>query len=133
MEEIEGEVFSGFEQGAFFTQLDWVKRQCSDRLGFEPFPGTLNLTIEERYLGILKRMRERVGISLEPPTPEFCPAKCFPISISSIKAAIILPQAEHFTNQTHKQNVIEVIAPVSIKEAFSLKDGDKIAVKLMKR
>ena len=40
-----GKIVSGARQAAFFTQLDWVLEQCRQKLGFKPYPGTLNLEI----------------------------------------------------------------------------------------
>ena len=128
--EIKGRIFSGWGQGAFFTQLDWTKKQCDEKLKFVPFPGTLNLKVEGEYLDAVRKLKERDGIILDPPSTEFCQAKCFSISISSFKAAIVVPHAEDFTNEIHSENVIEIIAPINIKEALSVKDGDELILEL---
>lgn len=127
---IKGKLFSGLGQGAFFTQLDWVREQCQAKLKFLPSPGTLNLYVESQSLDTLKKLQEAEGISLIPPTPEFCQAKCFPALIGSVRGAIIVPQAEHFTDEVHPQEVIEIIAPANIKETLLAKDGDEIWVEL---
>ena len=126
---IKGKIFSGLGSGAFFTQLDWVKQQCWDKLGFLPFPGTLNFKVRE-HLRVVKKLREAEGIVLVPPTAEFCQAKCLPVTIGLIRAAIIIPQAEHFTNQIHPQDVIEIVAPVNIKERLSVEDGDELTLEV---
>jgi CTP-dependent riboflavin kinase len=125
---IRGTVFSGLGQGGFFSQLDWVKQQCRDKLGFVPFPGTLNLKVDQESLNVVKKLRAREGINIVPPSPDFCQAKSFPISINGIEAAIIIPEAEHFTGDVHSWDVIEVIAPVNIKQALSVKDGDQLTI-----
>ena len=53
-----------------------------------------------------------------------------PISIGKIKAAIIVPHAEEFTDEVHSGDTIEVIAPVEIKKALVIKDGDEVAITL---
>jgi len=125
---IVGRVFSGLGQGAFFTQLDWIKEQCQEALGFVPFPGTLNLKVKGEYLDALRKLREEKGISLVPPTAEFCPAECFWVYIGTIRAAVIIPHAEQFTSEVHLPDVIEVIAPVNIKETLSVEDGNEVTL-----
>ena len=125
---IKGTVFSGLGQGGFFSQLDWVKQQCQDKLGFVPFPGTLNLKVDQESLDVVKKLKAREAINIVPPSPDFCQAKTFPISISGIEAAIVIPEAEHFTKDVHSWDVIEVIAPVNIKKALSIKDGDQVTI-----
>ncbi len=46
--QLTGVIHSGAGKGAYFMQLDWVVRQCEDKLGFTPFPGTLNVHITRR-------------------------------------------------------------------------------------
>lgn len=127
---IKGRVFSGLGKGAYFTQLDWVKQQCLEKLGFIPFAGTLNIQVSEGYLDLAQQMRAEAGIDVVPPSPDFCPAKAIPISIGNIKAAIIVPHAEEFTDEVHSADIIEVIAPVEVKKALDIKDGDEVVITL---
>ena len=43
---IEGTVVTGRGEGAAFTQLEWARQQFVERLGIDPFPGTLNLILD---------------------------------------------------------------------------------------
>jgi hypothetical protein len=43
---LEGCLRSGLGEGAGFTALDWVDRQFRAKLGFSPYPGTLNLSLK---------------------------------------------------------------------------------------
>ncbi len=45
---IQGIVQGGLGQGNSFTQLDWVRQQFRDKIGFDPYPGTLNLRVQDR-------------------------------------------------------------------------------------
>ena len=64
---LKGRVVSGAKKAAFFTQLDWVLEQCSEKLGFEPFPGTLNIEILPESLLDAESIQEEKGIELVPP------------------------------------------------------------------
>jgi len=127
---IKGRVFSGLGKGAYFTQLDWVKQQCLEKLGFIPFAGTLNIRVSEGYLDLFQQVRAEAAIEVVPPSSDFCPANAIPISIGNVKAAIIVPHAEEFTDEVHSVDTIEVIAPVEIKKALVIKDGDEVAITL---
>jgi CTP-dependent riboflavin kinase len=119
-----GKIISGAGEGAYFTQIDWVQQQCEAKLGFKPYPGTLNLEISEEYLSIVKSLdQKKIGIELISPDPNFCNARVFPVSLGDISGAIILPEEKV---RVHPKNIIEIIAPLSIKAYLNVKDGDFI-------
>ena len=122
---LKGKVISGNQKAAFFTQLDWVLEQCSEKLGFTPFPGTLNIEIlPENFPDTESIQRER-GIELVPPDPSFCNAQLLPISLEGMDAAMIIPEEKV---RSHGWNIIEVIAPVCLKDALTIKDGDTVTL-----
>ncbi|MEM2577176.1 MAG: DUF120 domain-containing protein, partial [Candidatus Bathyarchaeia archaeon] len=47
---LEGKVFSGLGEGAYYISQPEYKKQFIEKLGFNPYPGTLNVKIEECYL-----------------------------------------------------------------------------------
>ena len=121
-----GKVVSGSRRAAYFTQLDWVQEQCEEKLGFRPYPGTLNLEVAEEALAlIIEALQEEETIDLVPSNPEFCVAKAFPVSVGSVSGAVILPAEEV---RIHGQKIIEVLAPVRLKEALNVKDGDSVTL-----
>lgn len=125
---LRGRVFSGLGQGAYFTGLDWVGEQCREKLGFTPFPGTLNLRADPAALAALRLAANAQGVEITPPTADFCPARALPLSLNGEPAAAILPQAEDFAGETHGSDVIEVIAPLALKEKLNLRDGDAVSL-----
>jgi CTP-dependent riboflavin kinase len=120
-----GKVVSGVKQGAYFTQVDWVLKQCQEKLGFKPYPGTLNLEISEEYLPNIEILDKMAGIGLISPDPKFCNAKSFPVSIGDSNGAIIIPDAEV---RVHDKNIVEIIAPLMLKGALKIDDGDVVTV-----
>ena len=120
-----GKIVSGVRQAAYFTQLDWVQDQCMDKLGFRPYPGTLNLEIEEDSLPVLEELQKQEAKKLIPTDPNFCTARVLPVSLRSEKGAIIVPAEDV---QVHGKNIVEIIAPLRIKDALNLNDGDSLTV-----
>jgi CTP-dependent riboflavin kinase len=76
---------------------------------------------------VLKELLKE-GIRVVPPTREFCEGRCYPCSVSHVKAAIVFPLASGFTDKLHGEDVIEIVAPVKLKDALSLADGDEIVI-----
>ncbi|UCH57254.1 MAG: DUF120 domain-containing protein, partial [Candidatus Bathyarchaeota archaeon] len=46
----EGALFSGMLQGAYYISKPGYRDQIREKLGFDPFPGTLNLRLGEAFL-----------------------------------------------------------------------------------
>ena len=118
---ITGKIVCGAKQGAVFTQLDWVREQCRQKLGFVPWPGTLNLEIPLDSMSLIEELRAEEGIELVPPDSNYCSGRVFPVSIEGISAAIIFPAEDV---RVHAKNIIEIISPKWLKEALGVKDGD---------
>ena len=45
---LNGAIFSGGGNGKKFLELPWVKQQIREKLGFTPYPGTLNVKLNEK-------------------------------------------------------------------------------------
>jgi CTP-dependent riboflavin kinase len=122
---IAGRIVSGIKQGAFFTQLDWVQEQCLEKLGFKPFPGTLNLEIPDENMTIIEALQLQEGMELVPPTLNFCSGFVFPITIEGIFGAIVAPAADV---RVHGKNIIEIISHLGLKDALGVGDGDWVTL-----
>ena len=122
-----GKIVIGVGQGAFFTGLDWFQEQCREKLGFKPFPGTLNIKISTDDIPEIEQLENTGGAEFIPPDANFCSGKAFPVSVAGIRGAIIMPAAEV---RVHGKDIIEVIAPVNIKEQLKVSDGDSISLDL---
>lgn len=123
--EITGRIVSGAGQGAFFTQLEWVKEQCLQKLGFSPWPGTLNLEISMDRVDVIEGLRGKVGMELISPDANYCSGHVLPVSVEGQKAAIVIPAQDV---RVHAKNIIEIIAPERLKKVLDVKDGDQITI-----
>lgn len=118
---LKGKIVSGVKQGAFFTQLDWFQEQCLEKLGYKPYPGTLNLEISAEDVPKAGAIEQEAEIEFIPPDSTYCSGKAFPVNLGSIRAAIIMPAKEV---RVHGENIIELISGVKLKDALSVDDGD---------
>ena len=117
---ISGKVVTGAGKAAHFTQLDWVQEQCFAKLGFKPYPGTLNLELADKSLRVVEDLREEEGICLVPPDPDYCAAKVLPLLVGSISGALIIPEASVYI---HDKKIVEVLAPVKLKDSLDVHEG----------
>jgi CTP-dependent riboflavin kinase len=122
---IRGKVVSGSGQAAFFTQLDWVRAQCLQKLGFEPFPGTLNVDVFSENLAETNQLQNQKAIELIPTDPNFCRARVIAVSVNGIDAALIIPEKNV---RIHGSHTLEVLAPVMLKSALGIDDGDTVEI-----
>ena len=125
--EIPGKIVSGTKQGAFFIQLGWVQEQCLEKLGFEPWPGTLNLEISMNRVALIDELKVKRGLELVSPDANFCSGHVFPVSIEGVPAAVVLPAEDV---RVHEKNIIEIIAPQFLKETLGVKDGDQVTLEI---
>ena len=123
--QITGIIESGAGKGAYFTQVEWVVQQCAEKLGFIPFPGTLNVTIQDQDIPDVQRMLAAAEISLVPSDPAFCAARVQPVTVRGIPSALVLPSEDV---RIHENTTIEIISPCNLKRIFGLRDGDPIVV-----
>ena len=127
---LNGKVVSGVRKAAYFTQLDWVQEQCMEKLGFRPYPGTLNVEVSEESLPTVEALQREQGIELIPPDAEFCAARAMLLSVGSVSGAIIIPAEDV---RVHGKNIVEVISPLRLKDALQIKDGDSLTLLVKKR
>ena len=117
-----GTVFSGTGQGKKFIDLPWVKRQIEQKLGFAPYPGTLNLRLTKESIENKKLLEDAEGFVVEPQAG-YCRGVMFRAQIDSVQSAIIIPKVPNYPN-----SVLEVIAPVYLREHLNLTDGSQVTV-----
>ena len=120
---IRGRVVSGDGAAAKFTEVPWVQRQIHERLGFAPYPGTLNLRPSSDHdRAVFEQLKAQPGMSLEP-EPGFCAARCFPVVIERVAAAIVLPEVRDYPPDR-----LELLAPVRLRDQLALSDGCMLTV-----
>jgi len=121
---LRGTVERGKGEASGFTQIDWVRQQISERLGFELYPGTLNVRLSEtRDLAAWEELRNLPGVPLEP-SLGYCAARCYPVQVEGQAAgAIVFPLVAGYPT-----DVVEVLAPVALREYFNLEEGAPISL-----
>jgi riboflavin kinase, archaea type len=123
--EISGVIHRGAGKGAYFTQLDWVIDQCERKLNMTPFPGTLNVRVNEDDFPRLGQFLLKTDFELLPDDTAFCAARLKKVTINGVAAAVVLPSMDV---RIHDNRTIELIAGCSLKERLGLDDGDGVTI-----
>ena len=128
-EKLIGRLATGIGIGTTFTQLDWAKDQFRERVGVDPFPGTVNVIIDDPdSMPVWVRLQQTTGIHMDNPNdgPHDCDAKCWKVSINDkIDGAIVFPLVDGYPPVQ-----VEVIAAVAVRDAFGIEDGDTVTLTL---
>lgn len=123
----EGTVFSGMYQGGYYISQEGYREQIVERLGFDPYPGTLNLRLREEDLEARRMLEALPGARIEGfrgVDRAFGGARCYPILVNGeAEGAVIVAE-----RTSYDLSVMEVIAPVNLRERFGLEDGDAVRV-----
>lgn len=126
-----GVVTSGIGDGGYYMGMEEYKRQFQEKLGFDPFPGTLNMKLRSAEdIRARQELLKLEGIEIEGFKKDgrtFGSVKCFKADIEGVEGAVIVPERTH-----HSADTIELIAPEKIRERCQVGDGDRLCVKIMR-
>jgi riboflavin kinase len=118
---IKGRVASGRGEGQRYISMEGYRSQLRKLLGFDPFPGTLNLWLEAPL-----SLSEEEAILIEgfiSAGRSYGSCRCYPCRVGGLSCAIIRPD-----RSTYPLSLIEIIAPVRLREWMKLQDGDDVEV-----
>ena len=135
--DLQGAVTGGMGEGRHYISLSGYAEQFRERLGYEPFPGTLNVELTERSV------RERSAMRAFDPVPidgwedeerTYGPASCYPATVSNTDGAnyehahVIVPERTH-----HDEKQIELIAPEKLRDVLGLEDDEHLRIHVEER
>lgn len=124
-----GRLVTGTGEGQRFTQLDWARRQFVDKLGIDPYPGTVNLIVDDsESIKVWERLKATPGIRIDSPNdgPRECDGRCYPVLVGGqVEGAIVLPEVPGYSPVK-----IEVIAATRLRDELDVEDGDSLTLEI---
>lgn len=123
--ELEGTVTTGLGKGAYFLGQNFYKNQFMDKCGFTPFPGTLNLKVDEKKLDDIRLMKNSCKNIIKPDKGFGGVKYIRAILNEGIIGAIVFPD-----KTIHNENYLEFISKDKLRDKYGFKDGDKLKIKI---
>ena len=120
-----GVVTSGLGEGRYYLSQPGYVVQFSERLGYSPFPGTLNVRLTDRALRKVGLVGEWTGLRIDgfhASGRTFGGATCFRARMNGHPCHLIRPDRSHY------KDVVEFVASDCLREALSLQDGSAVEV-----
>ncbi len=125
---LSGVVISGLGEGAFYISLEGYRRAIERLLGFTPYPGTLNVKLDTQSVPYRRYLDSLPGILIagfSNGVRTYGAVKVFRARIRGIEGAVVMPERTH-----HPSDVIEVVAPVKLRDVLGLRDGDRVEIEI---
>ena len=121
---ITGKIVKGVGESAHFLSVPWVSRQMAGKLPFQPYRGTLNIKVKDPE--VQRTLKTLGGDRLCSEVEGFCDALIFRGTIAGrYDCGIVLPLVPNYA-----ECLLEILAPVHLKDSLGLEDGDEITLEL---
>ena len=129
--ELKGEIISGMGEGAYYMSLKGYTKQFKSKIGYVPFPGTLNVKLyQKEYLEAIQQVDDLDGQkinSFSDGKRTYGWVKCFTAKLNrTVNCQLIRLERTHYDN-----SIIELISKNSICKTANLKLGSKVSIKII--
>ena len=122
-----GKVISGRGEGRKYIELTWVQQQIKEKLGFKPFLGTLNLSLNAESTRARELLDEKASLDICH-SRGYCIGLLFNASIAGVACGVVIPQVE-----SYPKDLLEIVAPVNLRQDLRLHDDDSVEVDVLLR
>jgi riboflavin kinase, archaea type len=121
-----GRVFSGIGRGRYYVGHPEYQRRFEASLGYRPYPGTLNVRLEDGA-GVerMRELRRAPGTRIESFTlggEGFSALSCFGGRMQDERVTLLVIEITHYD-----EGVAELVSPAHLRGRFGLKDGDFVS------
>ncbi|MCF2239532.1 CTP-dependent riboflavin kinase [Halobacterium salinarum] len=128
-----GTVTSGMGEGRHYISLPGYNRQFAEKLGYEPYPGTLNVDLPPDGQRARAGIQALDGVDIDAWEDEdrtYGSATCYACTVVGDGtdfdgAHVIIPDRTH-----HDDDQLEIIAPVKLRERLGLLDDDEVTIRV---
>lgn len=125
---ITGKIVDGVGEGKYYLSLPGYKNGIRKKLGFSPFPGTLNILLNSEGKAKRNALSSKEPVTIEgftTKTRSFGDLFAYPCRINNTEGAIVLPLRSHYGPE-----ILEIISSHNLKQKLGKKPGDMVTVVL---
>ena len=113
-----GEIKNGLGEGKYHITLPGYKKQFTSVLNIDPFPGTLNLKVDQNVINAIKGISEpKIIKGFETDERTYGSLTCYKCTIENNTPGWLI----FAERSTHPENIIEVISQIHIRKEFNKK------------
>jgi riboflavin kinase len=128
--ELSGTLVAGMGEGAYYMSLRGYTKQFKTKIGYVPFPGTLNVKLDKKeHVEALRQLNTFEGTKIEGFSDgkrTYGWVKCYKCLLNDkIDCQLILLERTH-----HDNSVIELISKFDIRKKLGIKNGSELTVKI---
>ena len=128
--ELRGNLISGMGEGAYYMSLKGYTKQFKSKIGYVPFPGTLNVKLDSKEnIESIRQFDALDGVLIKGFSDgkrTYGWVKCFLATLNkSVDCQLIRLERTH-----HDPSVIELISKTNIRKHAKLSDGSKVVIKI---
>lgn len=128
---LRGTVIDGLGKGKHFVTLSGYKQQFEAKLGYEPFPGTLNVELSRESVHTRSHLTDVDPIRIDGWTDgstSYGPVYCYPANVDA-DGDIYRPTHLVVPERTdHGDESVEMIAPIELRERFDIASGTEVKI-----
>jgi len=126
---ITGKVVDGLRDGKYYMSLIEYRKQFEKKLGFKPYPGTLNIRLDREDENVKDQIKKMSGIPIQGFVKKdrvYGSLKCVRCKINQIEGSIIIPERSHYGSE-----IIELISPFELRKKLKLNNEDEVFVEVV--
>ncbi|MEM0493964.1 MAG: DUF120 domain-containing protein [Thermofilum sp.] len=131
---LRGFAVAGLGEGAYYMSIPRYVEAFKEVLGYQPYAGTLNVKLDEESVKVRRDLRSQgVGCRIEGFTlddREFCGVTVYRAVITG-NGISVSGAALDIDKTKHGDDILELIAPVKLRDVLKLRDGDPVEVLIL--
>lgn len=128
--EFMGNIISGMGEGAYYMSMKGYTKQFKSKLGYIPFPGTLNVKLKDKkFVEAKHELDIHDGIMIDGFSDgkrTYGWVKCYPAKINNtVDGMLITLERTHYDD-----SIVELISHTNIKKTAKLSKGSQISIRV---